>query len=237
MMTDDIHSLSGAYAVDALTADERAAFEDHLEHCAACRDEVDSLGEAAGQLSLLTAEEPPPSLREEVLGLVATVRPEPPRVNEAAPRRRPWTWLAAAAAAVVVALGIGIGITEPWDTGSDSGGLTVAEQIERAEDVQRLSVSFDDGARATVVRSENLGRAVIETSDMPQAPAGRRYVLWLQDPQGQMRNAGAMPADPGDTTLEFRGDAGAATAAGITIESDPAAPAPTSEPIALFPFA
>ena len=35
----DIHTLSGAYALGALDADEAGAFEGHLESCAACREE------------------------------------------------------------------------------------------------------------------------------------------------------------------------------------------------------
>ena len=43
MNSDDIHALSGAYAVDALDDVERAEFERHLASCAACREEVASL--------------------------------------------------------------------------------------------------------------------------------------------------------------------------------------------------
>lgn len=237
MMTDDIHSLSGAYAVDALTDDERTAFEEHLEHCAACREEVDSLREAAANLSLLTAEEPPASLRADVLGLVSTVRPEPPLLDDQRARRRRRTWVAAAAAAVVIALGVGVGVTQPWEGTSQSPELTVAERIERADDAQRISVSFDDGAVATVLRSESLGRAVIETSDMAPAPDGQHYVLWLQDPDGQMHHAGAMPDEAGDATMPLKGDAASAIGVGITVEADPQTPEPTSEPVALFSFA
>lgn len=236
MMTDDIHSLSGAYAVDALTDDERSAFEAHLEHCAACREEVDSLREAAAELTLLAGEEPPPALRADVLGLVSTVRPEPPRLDDRRARRRR-TWIAAAAAAVVVALGAGVGVTRPWEGTSQGPEFTVAEQIARADDAQRISVSFDDGAVATVLRSQSLGRAVIETSDMAPPPEGRHYVLWLQDSDGTMHHAGAMPDDAEDTTMPLKGDAASAIGAGITVESDPRTPEPTSEPVALFSFA
>jgi anti-sigma factor RsiW len=40
--TPDVHALSGAYALDALTPDEAAAFEQHLESCEPCRTEVRS---------------------------------------------------------------------------------------------------------------------------------------------------------------------------------------------------
>ena len=77
-MSDDIHALSGAYAVDALDDVERARFERHLAGCSACQAEVESLVAAASELSVLTEVAPPASLRAKVLAEIATVRPLPP---------------------------------------------------------------------------------------------------------------------------------------------------------------
>lgn len=77
-MSDDIHALSGAYAVDALDHVERARFERHLADCSACQAEVESLVAAASELSVLTEVAPPASLRAKVLADIATVRPLPP---------------------------------------------------------------------------------------------------------------------------------------------------------------
>lgn len=77
-MSEDIHALSGAYAVDALDDVERARFERHLNGCSACRAEVESLVAAASELSVLTEVAPPPSLRAKVLAEISTVRPLPP---------------------------------------------------------------------------------------------------------------------------------------------------------------
>lgn len=231
-MPDDIHSLSGAYAVDAVDAVERAQFENHLEHCAACREEVASLRAAAAELGALTAEEPPPSLRGDVLDLARTIRPDPPLVSERSRRTRRWGWVIAAAAAVVAV--IGVGVTQPWDTSPEQ--LTVAEQVNRAQDADRVALSFDDGSEATVVRSASVGRAVIETRDMAPPPEGHHYVVWLQSPDGEMHAAGVMPDDESDASMVLRGDATESVGAGITVESDPEVTAPTSEPIALFQF-
>ena len=43
---NDIHDLLGAYCTDALDADERAAFEEHLATCVECRDETPVLESA-----------------------------------------------------------------------------------------------------------------------------------------------------------------------------------------------
>jgi anti-sigma-K factor RskA len=77
-VSEDIHALSGAYAVDALDDVERARFERHLAGCTACQAEVESLVAAASELSVLTEVAPPASLKAKVLAEIATVRPLPP---------------------------------------------------------------------------------------------------------------------------------------------------------------
>lgn len=81
----DIHALSGAYALDALDPDERAAFEDHLRSCASCRDEVSSFRAATAALAQDAATAPPDSLRAAVLSGIRDVRPLPPVVESGAP--------------------------------------------------------------------------------------------------------------------------------------------------------
>ncbi len=80
-MSTDIHALSGAYAVDALDDAERAQFEQHLAGCSACQAEVQSLGAAAAELSVLSEWAPPPALRDRVLHGITLVRPLPPIVD------------------------------------------------------------------------------------------------------------------------------------------------------------
>jgi anti-sigma-K factor RskA len=46
-----IHELSAAYALHALDPDEERTYEDHLAHCAECRNEVASFQEVAGELA------------------------------------------------------------------------------------------------------------------------------------------------------------------------------------------
>jgi anti-sigma-K factor RskA len=77
-MSAELHALAGAYAVDALPADERAAFEEHLATCEACRTEVAELSATAARLGDAAAETPPPGLKDRVLAEVDRVRPLPP---------------------------------------------------------------------------------------------------------------------------------------------------------------
>lgn len=232
----DVHALSGAYALDAVTDAERESFERHMVGCEACQEEVASLRETAAIMSDLSAEEPPPALRASVLASISEVRQLPPQ-TPAAPRRRrfdPRTLLVAAASAVVLAGGVGLAATQPWKDDAPSQTLTAADRVLQDPQAERVTQTFDDGARATVVRSSAERKAVIVTHDMPDAPEGHSYVIWLQ--QGdEMVNAGTMPQGP-DNTLLLEGDASTASAAGVTVETEPDAEAPTTDPIALFAF-
>lgn len=239
-MSTDIHALSGAYAVDALDADERAEFERHLAGCAACQAEVDGLRQAAATLSELNTTRPPAALREKVLADIKTVRPLPPVVaridgRRAARRspgvRRRWAALAAAAAAVVALGGV---VWHPWTSPSAPQQSTVA-QVRHAADVQRFTAAGPDGATVTVYRSAKLAKAVVVAHGLGVAPDGKVYQLWLQDPAGAMHPAGFLPA--GDTTsATLKGAISTAKGAGITVEPAGGSPVPTSNPVALVAF-
>lgn len=86
-MTDDIHALSGAYAVDAVDEQERADFEEHLAACAECRAEVASFRATTEQLAVLIGATPPERLREQILRDISQVRPIPPEVSREAGER------------------------------------------------------------------------------------------------------------------------------------------------------
>ncbi len=86
-MTDDIHALSGAFAVDAVDEQERADFERHLSACAECQAEVASFRATIEQLGVLIGATPPERLREQILHDIAQVRPLPPEVSREAGER------------------------------------------------------------------------------------------------------------------------------------------------------
>ena len=77
----DLHTLTGAYAVDALPDDERERFEDHLAVCAACEQEVRELQATAARLGAISVAAPPPSMRARVLAEIDSVRQEHPAAS------------------------------------------------------------------------------------------------------------------------------------------------------------
>jgi anti-sigma-K factor RskA len=233
----EIHALSGAYAVDALDDDERALFEQHLAECETCRAEVASLQEAAALLGGTTATEPPAALRDQVLAGIATVRPLPPEVEkqaavtDLAPRRRRRTtaWLAAAAA--VVAIGGGAVVWEQTRGEPQDQFSAIAD----APDARSYTAPVGDGGSATVVVSKKQNKAYIQTTDMPAAPAGKEYVLWLQHGTA-LSPAGVMPAGSSAKVL-FDGDAATADGAAVSVEQAGTSPThPSADVVATFPF-
>lgn len=224
----DIHALVGAYAVDALDDVERAAFERHLAECADCRAEVDGLREASSVIGSSVAHEPPSALRDRVLADIATVRPLPPLTTPArqrAARFRPA--LVAAAAAVVIAVAGGIVVAEPWADDTSQVQLTAADRIRAAEDAEEFDLRLDGGAAATVIRSKSLNQAVLVTEDMPAAPDGKVYELWLDHEEVGMVAAGLM--EDGDDEIVLTGDPATAIGFGITVEPDGGSKEPTVE--------
>lgn len=255
---NDIHALSGPYAIDAVSASERADFEQHLAECPACQAEVDSLREAAALLPSTSQVTPSPALRDAVLAGIATVRPLPPLVAHGpAPvdaatehhgtvvpmrRRRPSKTLrtalvAAAAAAVIGGVGAGVVVQQLDDPQSvPTAQPTGAEAVLAAADVEVFHAAGDlpEGTTATVHYSEDLGEAVISTKGMPAAPVGDTYQLWYSH-DGEMVPAGLMSGGK-DQTILLEGDGSGAEAVGVTVEPEGGSQEPSLPAVALFPL-
>jgi anti-sigma-K factor RskA len=228
----DIHALSGAYAVDALDDTERAEFEKHLSECAACRAEVASFRSTSALLAETVAEAPPASLRDSVLAGISEVRPLPPSPapdeRSANARRGRWLPQLLAAAAAVVLLAAGVLAWHPWRHDS----TTLADRILHAPDAVSMTEPLAHGGELTLVRSASLGRAVLVGHDVPSAPDGKTYQMWIQQPGEDMVPAGLMPAADRPTVLT--GDATTAAAVAVSVEPDGGSAQPTSDPVVLF---
>lgn len=238
-MSDDLHSLSGAYVLDALTDEERADFEVHLDRCPTCRDEVASLREVAPLLAETVAITPPPSLRADILARARQTRQDPPVVasedsdpdvgpertepGRVIPLRRRWVALAAAAAVVVG------GSVATWQV-VEQTGTSVGEEVAEADDAQSWRTETDGGASLVVTRSEEEGRAVLRVEGLDDPGAGRTYQAWLQDGEGDLAPAGLMGGD-GEMVLD--GDVMDAKGVGVSVEPSAGSEQPTSDPIAL----
>jgi anti-sigma-K factor RskA len=205
-MSADVHTLVGAYVVDAVTADERAEFEAHLESCDECREEVTSLREVAVTLAAANEVAPPVSLRESVLAAVAVTPQVSPTVPDsnvvpltpgAAPRKRRVWPLAAAAASVLVLAAAGLGISMGYQSRQESLAMERdVMMVTSAPDAH--SVELDLG-NSHVVMSEKMDGVAVMGQEAPMPEDGMEYQVWLiMDDGGMAPGPTFMPSSSGE---------------------------------------
>lgn len=86
MAATDPHTLVGAYVLDAVSAPDRAVFEEHLAGCETCQAEVHGLRETTARLGAAAAVRPRAGLREQTVRAAARIRQLPPVTDESAER-------------------------------------------------------------------------------------------------------------------------------------------------------
>ncbi|WP_410667907.1 anti-sigma factor domain-containing protein [Amycolatopsis sp. cmx-4-68] len=198
--TADVHSLTGAYALHALTSDEQAAFERHLAECGACADEVAELRATAARLGAAAALAPRAALRTQVLAAIATNRQERPLVGDPVVtplRRRRFTRVTGAIASVAAAAtllvgGVALGnhVPPPPPTAQNAADTIVTEP-----DAVTYRATTP-GARAAAVASHGRGKVVITAQGLPALDRSRIYQVWLIGPRGP-QSAGLLPGEAG----------------------------------------
>ncbi|MEU6819981.1 anti-sigma factor [Streptomyces atriruber] len=239
----DVHTLTGAYALDALDDDERDLFEAHMARCETCALEVREFTATAGRLALAATSRAPQQLKSQVLRQIGEVRQEPPgSLVDSSGRTRTrggkaLQWALAACAAGIAALGG----TTVWQHHQADDARHQAEALQAqsdrvatvlaAPDARVASTSLKGGARGSVVVSQSTGKAVFIASHMPAPPQGKTYQLWFAD-GGHMRPAGLMDASRTNQSVLMEGSLGRATGVGITLEPAGGSQQPTSPPLA-----
>jgi anti-sigma-K factor RskA len=147
-----LHTLVGAYVMDALPEGERADFERHLGGCEQCRDDVRGLREATSALSCAVAAAPPAAMRDRTLLGAVRLRQLPPVLPGEQPHghakqdRRPASarlsrpasarlaglvprgWRARGIAAVTAAVLVAAAVLLGLHISSMQDGLSLAEQ-------------------------------------------------------------------------------------------------------------
>jgi uncharacterized membrane protein len=246
----DLHSLSGAYALDALEQGaESERFARHLNRCPSCASEVREFREVATAMAFAAASAPPPELRDRVLAAVALTRQLPPEVtSHARPRRArgrargrvPWVpWLSGvvATAAVVVAVLFGYlqAHTEQQLNQARAQNQAIA-QVLSAPQVKLLSHATTKGGVATVVLAAARHQIVVTTNGLPALPTGKVYQLWLIGTTRTV-SAGLLPAaTSGRTGPVLASGVVNGDTLGLTVEPAPGTAQPTTIPILALPL-
>ena len=254
-MSTDVHTLSGAYALNALGPEEAADFRRHLDGCQACREEVRELQSAIARMGAAEAVSPPPDLKARILAAADRTSQEPPARQQPAAaeptpipgptsitrkaddsaasagadstsgRSRRVTWLAAAAATLVVAGGGAFGVQAMLD---EEPGLTLAAvRVFEAQDAHTATVETADGGELTVAVSASRKEMAVDTRELPALDENSVYQVWSV--RGDEMVSAAILSDP---------EVGAAmgmpdeeTQVALTVEPAGGSEQPTTEPI------
>ncbi|MDR7300803.1 anti-sigma factor [Haloactinomyces albus] len=253
-MSTDMATLTGAYAVNALTEFEQAEFERHLAECADCAQEVRELQETAARLGTSTETAPPEGLRQRVLAEVSRTRQEPPhdpgRHNTGSKpngstahrvaRARWGMRLSAAAAVLGVALAGTFGAIA-WQTQQEleqaqqraeqtSGRDMAMAELMAASDARIVTAGNGD-LRATTVLSDQLDRAMFLSTGIEQPPPGHTYQLWFIGQYG-FSSAGLLKQDRAGHMAPIMAPIPAGTSAmGVTLEPGGGSEQPTTDPV------
>jgi anti-sigma-K factor RskA len=226
-VNNDVHTLTGAYVLDALSEMERRAFEDHMSGCPACHQEVAELRETTARLGTATAANPPPLLWNKVLTATMHARQlPPPSVDRVVVRPKRWATrvaVFAAAASILGAAGIGVGwyvsSTDLQDQLAQSQTeLGTLQTLLSAPDRKVVSASIKGGGTAVAVVSEQLNGMVMTVRDAAPLPANKAYQLWYVKPSGPPTSAGLLTASSGSISANDLAPAASANSLAITIE-------------------
>ena len=250
-MRDDLHVLTGSYALDAVSGAEREEFERHLQHCPTCEAEVRGLRETAARLALACAMTPPARMERRVLAAayqtrqlppLSADRPRRPLPRRAAVPRRPLPRraavprrplprrLAVLAAAASVAAAVALGITQlSAQHQLDQARATAIARVVTAPDAHVETARTGAGGSVTVVTSAALREAVVSASGMASLPSSRVYQVWVMSPSGA-RSAGLMHGSSLLASAVRPGDR-----IGITVEPAGGTARPTTTPVAVLP--
>jgi anti-sigma-K factor RskA len=227
-----MHTLAGAYVLDALTDVERRRFETHLIDCDTCAEEVRGMRETTTRLALAVAADPPADLRARVLDQTARTRQIPPRIaRPGAARVNRLGWLLSAAC-LVLAVVLGVAAVHARRTSDRVTALNRdIAAVMAAPDAHTVVAPVHTAGSGTIVVSRGLGKAVILLSGLPPLPSSKTYELWLMGPAAP-RPAGTLrpPAGHRPRTVLASG-LGDAARIGLTVEPAAGSTRPTSAPI------
>jgi anti-sigma-K factor RskA len=226
----ETHELIAAYALDALDEDERARAKEVLATSEEAREELRSLTEVAATMATAAVGPAPrPALRDRILD---AARAEPQNVVSLDERRHSrlapaLAVVAAVAACAAVALGIwGASVSSERD---EARSALARERAAAAVLAHPSSEASLTGASGRLVVGEN-GDAVLVASNVPDAPAGKTYQVWVID-GGRPVSGGLFSPRSGTVAVPVDGRVRDGSVVAVTIEDEGGASAPTGAPV------
>ncbi|GAA0571679.1 anti-sigma factor [Paractinoplanes ferrugineus] len=246
-MSAHVHSLIGAYALDAVDDLERAAFERHLSECEDCRSETAELREIAARLADGAWSVPPPGLRDSVMTAIAHTRQLPPAepvapVTAARPPRRMRLVAAAAVLAAAAAVGVPVYAVQEHRISRERqvaeaarAGEARVRAVLAAPDLVVREQRLNSGGRVTVASSRLSDAGVIMLAATGAPAPGRVYQLWTIR-AGKPSSAGVLAIGQSVIVQIVDGLPGSSEV-GVTVEPAPGSATPTTPLDALVELA
>jgi len=208
------------HALGALEPDREREVARHAEDCERCSRELRRLAPAVGVLAESVEQvDPPPSLRERVLGVVREEAGRP--ASAPSPRRgrlRGFLWRPAAALGAIALLAAGaVGYLahDGGDNGRSGEDFAMRSSIEGASG--SLEVEGDG--------------ATLRARGMPQLAEGAVYQVWVAGGDGVRPSAAFVPHADGSATAAVPEAAAGATQVMVTKEPRAGMGAPHSAPV------
>lgn len=227
MTHDQAAELLGAFALDAVEADERAAMEVHLETCDECRAELCSHWETLA--TLWDGGDRPPittwaAISEWVgAGPAEAEAPASPPVTRLRTRRRRWEQVLAAAAVLALALlSLDVLVLRSREPSVEAAYGSALRSPDARQ--ARLAAGGQAGQATLVLLPD--GRGYLAATGLPDASPGRTYQLWaLSGSRLAPVSAGVLGRHLEVVAFHY---AGPVDSFALSQEADGGAPAPTS---------
>jgi anti-sigma-K factor RskA len=250
LLRHDLHSLSGAYALDALeSGSERERFLRHMNRCQSCASEVRGFREVSTALAFASAAEAPPEMRAQVLSAAARTRQLPPEVSShASPRRArsrararaPWLpWLSGVVATAGIAVAVFFGLAQSHtqqELNQVRQQNAAIAQVLSAPNAKLLSHTTTAGGLATVVLAADMHQLVVTMSGLPALPDGKVYQFWLIKEKNAVSAGLLATAAPGQPATLLASGVVTGDALGLTVEPAGGSKSPTTTPILDLPL-
>jgi anti-sigma-K factor RskA len=240
MDQERFEDLKDAYVLGALPEEERLEFEQYLAAHPELQAEMEELSTVAGLLAFSVREqEPSPDLRRRIMDTV-----EAEAVQPRTSQRRSWLarlWEAvgprdlALAAAAVLAIGLFSWSMLLQGEVQDLQGRVQSLQSQpqdQSQGPQMIALGgagTEQGVRAELVTLED-GRAVLVAENMPPAPEGKTYQIWVI--KGDTPKPSGLFEPKGDSiAVVVENPVEGADAVAVTVEPEGGSKKPTTDPM------
>jgi hypothetical protein len=239
MTCDELRDSYELYALGVAEDPEQAEIRAHLSRaCPICTGRLRQARELATLFGVAAEPAAPsPRLRNRILASVGVERP-----------RFRWAplWAAAAALSLFAAVYFGVRVREARDQIASLRARASGQSATLARVNQALAilsgpgtteVSFGQGQpkppRGKVFVNPERGVLLI-ASNLPPAPSGKAYEMWVIPKGGKPVPAGLFQSETGGTAVHVQGgavDLASTAAVAVTLENEGGAPQPTSQPL------